>query len=69
MEKPENEVYKLRTLEVAGDIYENVEAPGRVELIEAIQNNKVIAIYEKGKKIYINGAYIVSFEECKEGVS
>lgn len=69
MEKPENDVYKLKTLEVAGDIYENVEVPGRRELVEAIEQNKVIAIYEKGKKIYINGSYVVSFEEYKEGVS
>lgn len=56
-----NDVYKIKTMEVAGDVYEGVEVPSRVALVEAIEKSKVIAIYEKGKKIYINGNYIVSF--------
>ena len=54
--------YIIKTMEVGGDIYENVEVPSRQALIEAIEQNKVIAVYEKGKKIYINARFIVSFE-------
>ena len=52
----------IKTMEVGGDIYENVEVPSRQALIEAIEQNKVIAVYENGKKIYINARFIVSFE-------
>ncbi len=55
--------YKIKTMEVGGDIYENIELPSRRELLEAIVLGRVIAIREKGKKIYISGRYIVSFEE------
>ena len=52
----------IKTMEVGGDIYENVEVPSRQALIDAIEQNKVIAVYEKGKKIYINARFVVSFE-------
>ena len=57
--------YILKTLEVGGDFYENVEVPSRQDLINAIELGKVIGIIEKGKKIYVNARYIVSFEEDK----
>lgn len=62
---PENKKggYIIKTMEVGGDIYENVEVPSRRDLINAIEQSKVIAIRERGKKIYINGNYVVSFQE------
>ncbi|MBE5813163.1 MAG: hypothetical protein E7314_05880 [Clostridiales bacterium] len=57
--------YMLKTLEVGGDIYEDVEIPSRQDLVNAIELGKVIGIIEKGKKIYVNARYIVSFEEDK----
>ena len=54
--------YKIKTLEVAGGIYENVEVPNRQTLVNAIEQSKVIAIKNGKKKIYINGSYVVSFE-------
>ena len=53
---------KIKTLEVAGCIYTNVEVPDRQTLINAMEQNKVIAIRDGNKKIYINGSFIVSFE-------
>lgn len=61
-----NSTYKIKTMEVGGDIYEDVEVASRRSLIEAIEQHKVIAICEKGKKIYINAGYIVSFGGTKE---
>ena len=55
--------YKIKTLVVGGDIYEDVEVLSRQTLITAIEQSKVIAIRKKGKKIYVNANYIVSFEE------
>lgn len=55
--------YTIKTMEVGGDIYENVEVRSRRDLIKAIERSKIIAIRERGKKIYINGNYVVSFQE------
>ena len=62
MEVLNSETYKIKTMEIGGDIYEDVEVPSRQELINAIELGKVIAIIEKGKRIYVNARYIVSFE-------
>ena len=62
MEVLNSGTYKIRTMEIGGDIYENVEVPSRQELINAIELGKVIAIMEKDKRIYVNARYIVSFE-------
>lgn len=55
--------YVLKILEVGGDIYENVEVPSRAEFINAVEQSKVIAVRWMNKKIYINGNYVVSFQE------
>ena len=62
MEVFDSEAYKIKIMEVGGDVYENIEVPSRQELINAIELGKVIAIRQKDKKIYVNARYIVSFE-------
>lgn len=54
---------KIKVLEIMDDTYENVEVESKEELIRAIENSLVVPIYEKGKKIYINGDFIISFSE------
>lgn len=54
--------YIVKTMEIGGYIYENVEVSSRQDLINAIELGKVIAILAGGKKIYVNARYIVSFE-------
>lgn len=54
---------KIRVLEIMDYTYNNIEVESKEKLIRAIENSLVIPIYEKGKKIYINGDYIMSFSE------
>lgn len=61
--KKSEEAYKIKTMEVGGDLYEDVEVSSRQELVNAIEQGRVITIRENGKKIYLNARYIVSFEE------
>lgn len=60
---PKNDVYKIKTMEVGGDLYEDIEVASRQELVNAIEQGRVITIRENGKKIYLNARYIVSFVE------
>ena len=54
--------YQIKTMEVGGYLYENIEVSSRQELVNAIEQGQVITIRENGKKIYLNARYIVSFE-------
>lgn len=57
--------FLVKTLELGGDIYENVEFSSREELVQAIEQHKIIAMWWNNKKIYVNASYIVSFKEVE----
>ncbi len=59
---------KLKNLILAtGDCYEavKIDCAGIKDLLKAIRDEGVIEIQTDGKEIFVNTAYITSFEVCK----